>query len=109
MAGNPTPRLPRLPARGLDDLHSFATLQRQVAEREVPLRTRQRRRRRAKNRRLAVRLALVLLPLVLVLVVAVNAGGSRDWLRDQWQDVTTAATTSQSAPAYSAVAAVRAS
>lgn len=112
MAGDTTPRLPRAahaPERGLDDLQSFASLQRQVAEREVPLHTRQRRRRRARARRVAVRLVLLLVPLVALALVVTDAAGSRTWLENRWRDVTRAATTDQSAPAYSVGAPARAS
>jgi hypothetical protein len=109
VAGDSTSPLPRPPERGLDDLHDFASLQRQVAEREVPLATRLRRRRRARARRITLRLVLVLVPLVVVALVATDAAGSRTWLQDRWHDVTKAATTDQSAPGYSVGTPVRAS
>lgn len=107
VAGDDPRRPPRLPERGLDDLHRFATLQRQVAERAVPLHTRERRRRRANARRLAVRLVLVLAPLVLLALLAADVAGSRTWLQDRWQQVTE--TAPAPSPAYSVGTPVRAS
>ena len=80
------------PRSGRENLQYFADLQRQVAERVTPLRTRERRRHRARLRRVVVRTVLVLVPLLVALLVAVDAGGSRTWLGDRWQDLTRSAT-----------------
>jgi hypothetical protein len=81
------------PRSGRENLQYFADLQRQVAERVAPLRTRERRRQRARLRRVVVRAVLVLVPLLVALLVAVDAGGSRTWVGDRWQDLTRSATT----------------
>ncbi len=81
------------PRSGRDNLQYFADLQRQVAERVAPLRTRERQRYLARLRRVLVRALLVLLPLLVALLVAVDAGGSRTWVGDRWQDLTRSATT----------------
>jgi hypothetical protein len=80
------------PRSGRENLQHFADLQRQVAERVAPLRTRERRRNRARLRRFGVRTVLVLVPLLVALLVAVDAGGSRTWVGDRWQDLTRSAT-----------------
>jgi hypothetical protein len=82
------------PRSGREDLKYFADLQRQVAERVAPLRTRERRRQLARLRRLAVRTVLVLVPLLVALLLVVDAGGSRTWVGDRWQDLTRSASAS---------------
>ena len=84
--------------RARQDLERFAALQREVAERAAPLRTRQRRRRRAHARRVVLRSLLVLVPLVLALLLAADTGGSRSWVEDRWHDLTRSATTGAPAP-----------
>jgi hypothetical protein len=86
------------PRSGRENLQYFADLQRQVAERVAPLRTRERRRSRARLRHAVVRCILVLVPLLLAALVAVDAGGSRTWLGDRWQDLTRSATAGDQEP-----------
>jgi hypothetical protein len=86
------------PRSGRENLQYFADLQRQVAERVAPLRTRERRRSRARLRHAVARSILVLVPLLLALLVAVDAGGSRTWLGDRWQDLTRSATAGDQEP-----------
>jgi hypothetical protein len=40
-----------------------------------------------------VRTVLVLVPLLVALLLVVDAGGSRTWVGDRWQDLTRSATT----------------
>ena len=80
------------PRSGQEDLQYFADLQRQVAERVAPVRTRVRQRQRARIRRLALRTVLAVVPLVVAVLLALDAGGSRTWLGDRWQDLTRSAT-----------------
>jgi hypothetical protein len=80
------------PRSGRENLQYFADLQRQVGERVAPLRTRVRRRHRARLRRAVVRFVLVLVPVLVALMLAVDAGGSRTWVGDRWQDLTRSAT-----------------
>jgi hypothetical protein len=87
------------PRSGRENLQYFADLQRQVAERVAPLRTRERRRHRARLRRAVVRIVLLLLPLLVALLVAVDAGGSRTWVGDRWQDLSRSATDGEQSPA----------
>ncbi len=75
------------PGSGLDHLSSFADLQRQVAGRVAPLRTRQRRRVRARLRRLGVRIVLLVVPITVALLLALDTAGSRTWLGDRWDDI----------------------
>ena len=89
------------PRSGRDDLQYFADLQRQVAERVAPLRTRERQRHWARLRRWVVRAVLVLVPLLVATLVAVDAGGSRTGVGDRWQDLTRSATASDQQPAGS--------
>jgi hypothetical protein len=87
------------PRSGRENLQYFADLQRQVDDRVAPLRTRERRRHRARLRRAVVRTVLVLVPVLVALLVTVDAGGSRTWVSDRWQDLTRSATTGdQGAP-----------
>ncbi|MEO7979773.1 MAG: hypothetical protein ABI807_02545 [Sporichthyaceae bacterium] len=81
------------PRSGRESLQYFAELQRQVGERVAPLRTRQRLRRRARIRRLVGRAVLLMVPVLVAVLLALDAGGSRTWLGDRWQDVTRSATT----------------
>ena len=86
------------PRSGRENLQYFADLQRQVAERVAPLRTRERQRHRARLRRVVVRTVLVLVPLLVALLVVVDAGGSRTWVGDRWQDLTRSATAGDEQP-----------
>lgn len=86
------------PRSGRENLQYFADLQRQVAERVAPLRTRERRRHRARLRRAVVRAVLVVVPLLVAGLVAVDAGGSRTWVGDRWQDLTRSATAGDQQP-----------
>lgn len=86
------------PRSGRADLQYFADLQRQVAERVAPLRTRERQRHRARLLRVVARTVLVLVPLLVALLVAVDAGGSRTWVGDRWQDLTRSATAGDQQP-----------
>jgi len=81
------------PRSGRENLQYFADLQRQVGERVAPLRTRERQRHRARLRRVVVRTVLVLVPLLVAMLLVVDAGGSRTWVGDRWQDLTRSATT----------------
>ena len=60
------------PRSGRENLQYFADLQRQVAERVAPLRTRERQRHRARLRRVVVRTVLVLVPLLVVTAFVVQ-------------------------------------
>lgn len=82
------------PRSGRENLQYFAELQRQVGERVAPLRTRERRRQRARIRRLVVRGVLLMVPVLVAVLLLVDAGGSRTWLGDRWQDLTRTATSS---------------
>jgi hypothetical protein len=86
------------PRSGRDNLQYFADLQRQVAGRVAPLRTRERQRHRAHVRRVLVRTVLVLVPLLVALLLVVDAGGSRTWVGDRWQDLTRSATAGDEQP-----------
>jgi hypothetical protein len=88
------------PGLGIEVLHDFADLQRQVGERVAPLQTRQHLRRRRLRRRRTVRTVSVLLPLLVVVLLAVNAADSRTWIGQRWSDLSRTTSGQSGQPAH---------